>query len=150
MHVGYHHPMQPAQIAAFVERLAATPPTEHAFNQYLHGIAGNELRRANLTRYLQEMTASEPGILLVGEAPGYRGSRRTGVPFSSEKLMLAHPFFTERSGFAIENVDSPMAESSASIVWRTMDELGFYPLIWASFPFHPHLSLLHPSQSWEG
>ena len=31
-----------------------------------------------------------------------------------------------------------MAEASASIVWKTFDALDFYPLMWATYPFHPH------------
>lgn len=88
--------------------------------------------------YLTARLEAQLPVLLVGEAPGYRGTRRTGVPFSSEKIVLTHPFFTSRKEFSIENIDNPIAESSASIVWKTMDELQFYPLIWASFPFHPH------------
>jgi uracil-DNA glycosylase len=61
------------------------------------------------------------------------------VPFSSERILTTHPFFLSRGGFAVESPEAPCAESSASIVWKTMDELGFYPLIWASFPFHPHM-----------
>lgn len=126
-------------VADFVEALARTPATEHAHNPFLHGVAGNEIRRGNLSRYLEKILATHPEVLLVGEAPGYRGFRRVGVPFSSEKLLLTHPFFTSDPAFGVEHPDAPMAESSASIVWRTMDELSFYPLIWASFPFHPHL-----------
>jgi uracil-DNA glycosylase len=126
------------QILAFVDTLARTPATPHAVNHYAYDRKENELRRKNLIAYLTVLHELDPGVLLVGEAPGYRGTRRTGVPFSSERILGTHPFFTSRTGFSIEHPDAPCAESSASIVWKTLDELRFQPLIWASFPFHPH------------
>jgi len=128
----------PKKIETFVERLARTKPTKHSVNHYSYEKKENGMRRRNLAAYLTALLESKPPVLLVGEAPGYRGTRRTGVPFSSEKIVLSHPFFTSRKAFSIEHTSNPMAESSASIVWKTMDELRFYPLIWASFPFHPH------------
>ena len=122
----------------FVERLARTRPTKHSVNFYSHGEKENGIRRRNLAAYLTARLENNSRVLLVGEAPGYRGTRRTGVPFSSERIVLTHPFFTSRKAFSIENTEHPLAESSASIVWNTMDVLRFYPLIWAAFPFHPH------------
>lgn len=126
------------QIEAFVESLARTRPTRDSINPWDYSREENEIRRNNLKTYLSIIRENRSRVLLVGEAPGYRGTRRTGVPFSSEKIILTHPFFTTRKEFTIENVAHPIAEASASIVWRTMDELQFFPLIWASFPFHPH------------
>jgi len=125
-------------IEDFVETLARTDATPNSVNPWDYTRTENAIRRANLKTYLEIILESKPAVLLVGEAPGYRGTRRTGVPFSAEKIVLSHPFFTDRPEFAIEHVDDPIAESSASVVWKTMDELQFYPLIWASFPFHPH------------
>jgi uracil-DNA glycosylase len=126
------------ELKDFVEALARTPATPHSVNHYSYEREGNDIRRKNLLAYLTALYDLKPSVLLVGEAPGYRGTRRTGVPFSSERILMTHPFFTSRKIFSIESVDTPLAESSASIVWKTMDELQFYPLIWASFPFHPH------------
>src|SRR5260370_1343829 len=60
------------------------------------------------------------------------------MPFSSEKLLLVHPFFADRDIFTVVDKDDVMAEASASIVWKTFDSLNFYPLMWATYPFHPH------------
>jgi uracil-DNA glycosylase len=134
----YRQTRMSKKIETFVESLARTKPTRHSVNPYSYEKKQNDIRRRNLAAYLTARLQSSVSVLLVGEAPGYRGTRRTGVPFSSEKIILTHPFFTSRKEFSIENGENPIAESSASIVWKTMDELQFFPLIWASFPFHPH------------
>lgn len=125
-------------VVDFVELLARTPAPPNSVNPWDYSYEKNEIRRQNLKTYLREVLKNGPTVLLVGEAPGYRGSRRTGVPFSSEKLILTHSFFTAHKEFAIEHTNSPIAEASASIVWKTLDELPALPLMWASFPFHPH------------
>jgi uracil-DNA glycosylase len=125
-------------IEEFVDLLANTPAPPHARNLWDHSRPENVIRRNNLLGYLAAMQAYRPTALLVGEAPGYRGCGRVGMPFSSEKLVLEHPFFADRSIFAVEHADAPMGEASASIVWKTFDALGYYPLMWAAYPFHPH------------
>ena len=102
--------------SGFVERLAAAR-IGTTFNQY----ADSALRRARLERYLRERR--EAGVLLVGEAPGYRGARVSGIPFTSERQL---------SG------DGP-AEATATIVQRTLAELGLEDrvLLWNLVPTHP-------------
>ncbi len=125
-------------VEKFVARLASTRPLKHSRNPWDFSRKGNEIRRKNLIGYLTRAKNNTSHTLLVGEAPGYRGAARSGVPFCSEKLILAHPFFADRTIFDIENKTEPIAESSASIVWQTFDRLNFYPLMWATYPFHPH------------
>ena len=99
-------------------------------------------RRRNLTRYLEQMRERRPTWLLVGEAPGYRGCRVTGVPFTSESILLAgaSPFdlFGESAGFLPAEDGGRRREASASIMWGTLVELDALPLLWNAFPFHPH------------
>lgn len=59
--------------AGLVERLAAAR-IGATFNQY----ADSELRRARLAAYLEVKTTAM--LLLVGEAPGYRGTASPGSP----------------------------------------------------------------------
>jgi uracil-DNA glycosylase len=101
---------------SFVERLAAAR-IGTTFNQY----ADSELRRARLDRYLRDRRAA--AVLLVGEAPGYRGARVSGIPFTSERQL---------SG-------SGPAEATATIVQRTLAELGLEDavLLWNLVPTHP-------------
>ena len=46
--------------------------------------AAVEERRERLRLHL---SASKPKLLLIGEAPGYQGTRITGCPFTSEALL---------------------------------------------------------------
>lgn len=127
------------KIEIFVRKLASTKVPDNCVNQYSYTVRENKIRRDNLKKYLQIILNYQSSILLVGEAPGYLGCRRTGIPFSSEKIILTNRFFTESRKFSVENRLNPLSESSATIVWKIMDDCNFYPLIWSSFPFHPHL-----------
>ena len=100
----------------FVDRLAAAR-IGATFNQY----ADSELRRLRLQRYLRERRATR--ILLVGEAPGYRGARVSGIPFTSERQLSGR---------------GP-AEATATIVQRALAELGLEDavLLWNLVPTHP-------------
>jgi uracil-DNA glycosylase len=101
----------------FVDRLAAAR-IGTTFNFYREG-AGADLRRQRLHDYL-ERHARTP-LLLVGEAAGYRGARVSGIPFTSERQLTG----------------SGPAESTATIVRRTLDELDLDSLCWNVVPTHP-------------
>src|SRR3982750_306430 len=74
-------------------------------NFYREGV-GAARRRARLAAYL-EARADAP-LLLVGEAPGYRGARVSGIPFTSERQLTG----------------AGPAEATATLVHRLLDELG--------------------------
>jgi len=103
----------------FVEELAAARIGE-TFNQYAQGQRA-PLLRERLTRYLQTRAAAP--VLLVGEAPGYRGARVSGIPFTSERLLTG----------------SGPAEATATIVHRVLGELGLqrHVVLWNVVPTHP-------------
>lgn len=129
-------------IQTFVEVLATTPAPDDAFNQYSYVHPGNAARRHNLTQYLTQMQAQRPKVLLVAEAPGYRGARLTGVPFTSRHI-IAHgvegvPLFGK--GYMVpDDADNPaQKEATATIVWGVIHKMRPLPLSWNSFPFHPH------------
>lgn len=86
-------------------------------NQY----ARSSLRRERLRAYLDAKRTA--GIVLVGEAAGYRGARVSGIPFTSERQLTGR---------------GP-AEASATIVHRTLRALGLFDdvLLWNVVPTHP-------------
>ncbi|MFO7663542.1 MAG: uracil-DNA glycosylase [Chloroflexota bacterium] len=130
-------------IQSFVERLSLVPDMPAVFNPYQEEHPGGAIRQSNLARYLSRMATRHPVTILVGEAPGYRGCRVTGVPFTSEKILLSDssPFglFGLAAGFVpSDEINSPQAEATASTVWKVFLTLGECPLLWNAFPFHPH------------
>lgn len=131
-------------IASLIAELAATPVADDAYNQYAeNGQAGQAMRRANLARYLRRVLDRGPDLVLVGEAPGYLGCRRTGVPFTSDRLLLAdsdpNGIFGAANGFQQASDDGRTpGEQTATIVWRTLATHGVIALGWNAWPFHPH------------
>jgi uracil-DNA glycosylase len=88
------------------------------FNFYRDG-DGAIRRRQRLRVYLDER--ADAPLLLVGEAPGYRGARVSGIPFTSERQL---------TGLG-------PAEATATIVQRVLAELELDALCWNVVPTHP-------------
>jgi uracil-DNA glycosylase len=128
---------------SFVEGLASIQAPPFTFNPY-NGCGTSEvIRRQNLICYLKRMSERRPRLMLIGEAPGYRGCRVTGIPFTSEAILVADqsPFdlFGAKSGFrASGSLPSRKREATATILWHTLEKLDVLPLLWNAFPFHPH------------
>ena len=129
-----------------IAELATTEVSDRACNQYsrLDGERANAVRRRNLRRYLEELDAIGPTMLLIGEAPSYRGGRLTGIAFVSETVLLtgvSTPHGTvlgsERGYRRATSGGKPSTEASATMVWGTIRELEPLPLLWNAFPFHP-------------
>jgi len=79
-----------------------------------------------------------PKLMIVGEAAGYRGNRFTGIPFTSEYMLLNHAFFKGKGFAPSSNRPQPCREASACIVWETFDLISEPFLLWGMVPFHPH------------
>jgi uracil-DNA glycosylase len=103
----------------FVQRLAAAQ-IGATYNFYREG-SGAHVRRKRLARYLEEHRRD--ALLLVGEAPGFRGARISGIPFTSERQLTGR---------------GP-AEATATIVHRVLERLGLAEdvLLWNVVPTHP-------------
>lgn len=127
----------------FIEELAETKVTPNVYNQYSYENEENEARRHNLLVYLRQMQKLKPKIIMVGEAPGYRGCRLTGVPFTSEHLLMNNmpglKLFGRDAGYrlAVEK-DKLLKEATATIIWETILKYDITALAWNAFPFHPH------------
>jgi len=127
----------------FIDDLARTEVPDDAMNQYAYDDPLNEVRRHNLLLYLQQMQAMQPQVMLIAEAPGYKGMRLTGVPFSSRAFVRdgidGVSIFGTHNGY-IEPTDDYQSEreQTATIVWSVLKDVRPLPLSWNSYPFHPH------------
>jgi uracil-DNA glycosylase len=106
-------------IAEVVEELVMAQIGE-TFNFYRDGVGANH-RLRRLAEYLA--SRADAPYLLVGEAPGYLGTRVSGIPFTSERQLTG----------------TGPAEATATIVHRVLRELGVEGevLLWNVVPTHP-------------
>ena len=130
-------------VSDFVERLAAVEVGPACTNFFNQAVPANAIRRHNLELYLQEMLERRPKVLLVGEAPGFRGMRITGVPFTNRVILggAANSFglFGPGKGYVLPpEAAGVAAEPTATVLWQVLEEVGFLPLLWSAFPWHPH------------
>jgi uracil-DNA glycosylase len=133
----------PGRFEELLHQLASVHLAGSAFNQYSYDHPTNEIRRQNLRLYWQQMAALRPSVLLVGEAPSYRGCRLTGIPFTSESILLNGAAGTDLLGYEQgyrQTAESGrvVKEASATIVWPAITRCRPLPLLWNAFPFHPH------------
>jgi uracil-DNA glycosylase len=106
-------------MSPLIEQLADARIGE-TFNFYRDGERA-ALCRVRLAAYLE--SKQDAPILLVGEAPGYRGTRISGIPLTSERQLTG----------------SGPAEATATVVHRVLTELGLSAdvLLWNVVPTHP-------------
>lgn len=93
-------------------------------------------RRERLRRHFD----CRPRFLLIGEAPGYQGCHFSGIAFTNESLLMNGAIPRVECRERITSRARPWAEPSATIVWRTLYELGIAEetVMWNAFAFHPH------------
>ena len=134
------------KIQAFLDDFFSAPTAgrPRVFDPW-NAISGDDLaqdaaqgRRERLRLHL---SAPAPKLLLVGEAPGYQGTRITGSPFTSEALLLEAgvPRIGKLHG-RLTSRRLPWREPSSTIVWRALRENGLaeHSLLWGAFPWHPY------------
>lgn len=127
-----------------LDTLTALPQRDDYVNFYrADGPAGAAQRRHNLRLALADGVARGPQLLLIGEAPGYLGCRRSGIPFTSVPLLLGgiaelDQFGTARGYAAAEPAERPRHEITASVVYRELAALRCYAVGWNAAPLHPH------------
>lgn len=126
------------------DRLSELPDMPDVHNLYSKETPDGIIRLNNLKQYFTHILEINPDVLLVGEAPGYQGTYRTGVPFCSEAILLGPKnefglFGGPDNGYKRVYEDERVwKEPSATVVQRTLDRLETPPLIWATFPLHPY------------
>lgn len=130
----------------FWELMRAVPVPDDA--EFLFGPGPDgRLRERNLRRYHElmadVMAGGGPRVMMVGEAPGYRGQTVSGVPFTSMRELMARPGLVsgapQGDGFALPEHPAADWEQSSGIVWRALAAWrGPLPLMGAIYPNHPH------------
>lgn len=109
-----------------------------------------EIRTEQLRDYLTPRI-DKARYLLVAEAKGYQGGRFTGVPLTSERILLGRqpeidPTLILPRGTAVQTSEQTVrhngfAEPTATIVWKELIRLGipsYQVVTWNIFPFHPY------------
>lgn len=102
-----------------------------------------DIRSNNLIIYLDLMHKLNPKIIIIGEAPGHKGCRNTGIPFTDEFHMINGSnvlhILGEKHGYKTTHSDATLEkESSASIVLGNVGTHLNQILMWNIFPFHPY------------
>lgn len=116
----------------------------HVFNPWTDHDPGTDAqadaprrRRQRLARHL----SARASVILVGEASGYQGCHVSGIPFTSERLLLEGVIpRIAIPGSRLSTRARPWSEPSATTVWGTLHELGVAKevVLWNAFPWHPH------------
>src|ERR1700746_1648683 len=140
-------------------RLLKDSPSGAVFNPWCEVDAQNDIgpaapaiRRKQLRVYLQERLGNAR-LAIVGEALGYRGGHFTGIPMTSERMLLrkqqqilasTKPRRTSKPSVCPDSFSEP----TATIVWGALLKMGVLPdefVLWNAFPWHsfdPHRGLL--------
>lgn len=137
--------MTPSTTAlALAQALVATLPAGHSglFNPWADPCPGDtalNAPEARLTRLAHHLDA-RPDFIVVGEASGYLGMRRSALAFTSEKQLIegAIPHVPVPAG-RLTDRRLPYSEPSATIVWRTLKAVGIAErtVLWNALPMHP-------------
>ena len=142
--------MSNPSVTRFLQSLQV-PTGPHVFNPWMQHDPTTDVTRTAPRERLDRLAAHlsiKARYLFVGEAPGYQGCKVTGIPFTSERLILEGEI--PRVNTDLERLTSrsrPWSEPSATIVWGTLNKLGIAEesILWNAFPWHPHLPQQHHS-----
>ncbi len=138
-------------------RLLKRSPSHAVFNPWWEVDEQNDIgrnapaiRRRQLRAYLQKRVG-KASFAVIGEALGYRGGHFSGVPMTSERLLLGpsnrfhikpRDFFSNakpRRTSKPEKCPDGFSEPTATIVWGALLRLGVRPnefVLWNAFPWH--------------
>lgn len=120
--------------------------------QHDQGELGAEIRRRQLLKYLQERIGIAD-TLLCAEAIGYQGGHFSGIPMTSERLLMGglrhkniYPEMVFRNlvpqRTSRETIkQNGFTEPTATIVWGFLADNAFNPrrvVLWNAFPWHPY------------
>jgi hypothetical protein len=145
--------MSGQSIEKFLRRLKKSP-SGAVFNPWWQVDEENDvpqaprIRREQLRAYLCDRLG-KARLAIIGEALGYRGGHFSGIPMTSERLLLGR-----KTGIAPERIllgitpqrtskpqkcPNGFSEPTATIVWSTLLRLELSPaefVLWNAFPWH--------------
>jgi uracil-DNA glycosylase len=150
--------MSRKQLDNFVRLLKASP-SGAVFNPWWEFDEENDIgphspaiRRKHLAVYFRERLG-KARLAIIGEALGYRGGHFSGIPMTSERMLLSkQPVIV--AGINPRRTSKPsvcphgFSEPTATIVWGALLKTGVLPdevVLWNAFPWHsfdPHRGLL--------
>ena len=102
------------------------------------------IRRQQLRVYVQERLGRAK-LVVIGEALGYRGGHFSGIPMTSERLLLGKQADMIIRSIEPRRTSTPsvcpdgFSEPTATIVWGTLPKIGVLPdefVLWNAFPWH--------------
>lgn len=117
-----------------LKKLSSYPHSDTVANPYLEQFAVDNLR--HYFEYMLNLGGRR--VMLVGEAPGHKGCRITGIPFTSGRAFheIQHLMLMSlKDKIQLPRIET---ESTATIVWNYLIGKSTTPLFWNSFPLHPH------------
>jgi hypothetical protein len=149
--------VQPTQLVEKFMRLLKKSPCNGVFNPWWQVDKENDIgqnapsiRRKQLRAYLRKRLGKVK-LAVIGEAVGYRGGHFSGIPMTSERILLGKK---KEVGIEPQQVLSSIkprrtskpakcpggfSEPTATIVWSTLLKLGLSPeqfVLWNAFPWH--------------
>jgi uracil-DNA glycosylase len=104
--------------------LSGQPHGNDYFNPWFGEDAETRQRRDNLLAFLS--ARQRASVLLVAEAPGYRGCRKSGVPLTDPRTL--------------QGTTTGETEKTATRVYDALRDFSILDdvVMWNIFPFHPH------------
>ncbi len=131
-------------------RLLKKSPSGAVFNPWWEVDAQNDIgpnapviRRKQLSLYLRERLGNAR-LVFIGEALGYRGGHFSGIPMTSERMLLRKQRHIV-AGIKPRRTSKPsvcpngFSEPTATIVWGALLKIGVLPgefVLWNAFPWH--------------
>jgi uracil-DNA glycosylase len=158
--------MEPTRSVEKFVQLLKRSPSGAVFNPWWQVDKENDIdrnspdiRRGQFHAYLCKRLRTAR-LAVIGEALGYRGGHFSGIPMTSERILLgkkkddgiepAQVFSSiiPRRTSKPRKCPEGFSEPTATIVWSTLLKLGLSPeqfVLWNAFPWHsfdPRLSIL--------
>jgi uracil-DNA glycosylase len=97
-----------------------------------------KLRKRNLLQFLEAALESKVDTIWVARDLGYRGGRRTGVPLTDDVHLESAGRMLGGLELRRATKGPIVAERTAAVVWRVLDNINEPVVLWNVFPFHPH------------